>query len=199
MLPYDHDDTPFKSTPPLESEGIHSVKWLLWWAFRLEKNFARAIIEGWRFADGSEAMKRNDVFMSSVREREQFGMLALHAGFAYRFYLQQYAGEYSGFVPNAYGDTKGSHAFANYDVWTVCYPDEMTTHKANRLSPGSNPVIKTHQDVIRTIDYTGRVWSVAVPYDYVMVRRAFRDEHGNVTKASKPLIHCGLSAQAESM
>jgi hypothetical protein len=52
----------------------------------------------------------------------------------------------------------------------------------------SKPNLFKARGEIRERKYTGRVWCFNMPSGFIWVRRVFKDEHGVVTKASRPLI-----------
>jgi serine/threonine protein kinase len=52
----------------------------------------------------------------------------------------------------------------------------------------SKPNLSKARGEIRERKYTGRVWCFNMPSGFIWVRRVAKDEHGVVTKASRPLI-----------
>ena len=73
---------------PLPEPPISSAKWLFWWAFNLNKDSSRAIIQGWHVADGSYKEKEPCIWTTSTRSRDELVRLLLHGGYAPRFKIQ---------------------------------------------------------------------------------------------------------------
>ena len=144
--------TPFKPEPKPDPEDIDSVKWIPWWAHRAKKPLMEALLRGYRFADGSEAMDRNVIFCSSYRVRDQLVRLMLHAGYSVSFYFRIAAGEVSTVL---WGKRV---IYAKHDGWGIKY------HKhddGERFPSRAARVLFHKSESVITKKYTGPGWTCA--------------------------------------
>lgn len=70
--------------PPPEL-ATPSAKWLFWWAFHLDKDSSRAIVQGWQVATGNYEQKEPRIWTTSGRSRDELVRLLLHGGYAPHF------------------------------------------------------------------------------------------------------------------
>ena len=201
---------PFKEQS-FEDEGIKSAKWLVWWALLLDQRRARALLEGLRFADGTEAQNINSILTSSARFRDQVVQLLVHAGYSARFGVTQIPGMLAGVVWHADATSpQGESAdpiYARQVGWSITYSEVRAQCRSGttRQSFAAEPTLKkiadcdgmiTEDSDIQTTKYTGRTWGVMIPKkrSYVVVRRAHRVD-SVVTKASVPTIQGSCTDQ----
>lgn len=182
FIPYNPDVTPFKRRHPPRSQGIKSVKWVPWWAHVLGREFARELLRGLRFADGKEQDNLNVIGTSSARERDEIVQVALHGGYSPYFVIHSLAGSES-WIPK-YSKDESVKAVRNHDHWHVRYADSEVENAVKC----TEPCVEIGVDTVKTYDDEGLVWSVKMPYDFIIARRAFKNANGVVTKASRPLI-----------
>lgn len=155
----------------IPEEGSKTAKWLWEWCWDLSQEQSKHLIDGLRFADGSETAKRNIIYMSSVRFRDEVLRLCLHAGYSVRFKSMYLKGESRGI------DKKSGKEFvATKDAWAVDYAVKNVIR----------PALKSQRD-IKKVTYTGRTWCVTVPHGFIVTRRA-HEVNGVITKASRPTI-----------
>lgn len=111
-----------------ESKRSEAEKWLPWWAFALSKQFARAIIDGYRAARGKETSGLNYLWTASSRFRDELIRLCLHAGFSVHFELRR---PRAGTVADIEFD--GGNEFvtrAKHDLWEVAYASRESGNAA---------------------------------------------------------------------
>lgn len=136
--------------------------------WRLEQKYLRAILTGMRRASGSEATDRNEIITSSVRLRDDIMRMCIHAGYSAIFNIADKK------------ETQSGGAIDPHDLWCVSYHDSIES---------CSPTLHTARDVKRVSVPPTRVWCVTVPpHNLIIARRVARNQHGVITKASRPTI-----------
>lgn len=142
------------------------------WTLNLDKQRVRFIFSGvkrgYGMADSASGV--HCVWTSSSRLRDQLEILALHAGYAARFYRSKREVE---------EEEVEERKKICIDGWQFEYTETKQFSEPN-LRQSSNDMTRTK--------YSGRTWCVRVPHGLIVARRAQRNEDGVVTKASLPLI-----------
>jgi hypothetical protein len=147
----------------MQPEGINSAKWFAYWVWRLGAASLRRVLAGLCRADG-DSTKNRCIWTSSARFRDEIQRVCLMAGYTAHF--------------------RCAHKAAGRQLGSVLC-------RVRRLALGreaSKPNLFKARGEIRERKYTGRVWCFNMPSGFIWVRRVFKDEHGVVTKASRPLI-----------
>eukprot|EP00768_Dysnectes_brevis_P007431 gnl/Dysnectes_brevis/6272_a9617_276.p1 GENE.gnl/Dysnectes_brevis/6272_a9617_276~~gnl/Dysnectes_brevis/6272_a9617_276.p1 ORF type:complete len:1011 (+),score=216.89 gnl/Dysnectes_brevis/6272_a9617_276:43-3033(+) len=157
-----------------EPEGIKAAKWLLSWAWTLNKLQCRSVLEGLRMAagDGSEAAsteRRYHIFTSSSGFRDELIRLCIHGGYSTTFQLVGSVSDH--------GSTRGAPIASEHDSWMVTYTDDEAT---------ANPTIHLSTDVTTYTTTDTATWCVTVPHGHLIARRVVKSPVGIVTKASRP-------------
>jgi hypothetical protein len=153
-------------------ETHSSAKWTAWWVWTLDSEAVRGVIRGVRRADGARAKSSSAILTSSARFRDELVRLCYQAGYTVRFSCKRRAGSVCGVV-------SGCDVVCDADVWAVrwCDSEQML-----------QPVLQKARGDVRERVYTGRVWCFTMPSGFIWTRRAFKDERGVVTKASRALL-----------
>ena len=160
-----------KSSFMRPDDGLKSAKWFASWTWDLPMDKVRVVLGGLRRADGSEKQKKNQIYTSSSRFRDEIVRLSMHAGYAARFSLMYGPGTVRGIGP------RGNIIKSTRHAWSVTYQDGPIP---------SAPVLHADAD-IKEVPYNGRTWCVTVPHGHVFMRRAHAVD-GVVTKASVAVI-----------
>lgn len=164
--PYVEDEKSFQNVVD-RGESIKSAKGLVWWALRLPKGAARAIIHGYREADRAAASGENAVFTTSDCFRDQLVSLMLHAGYSVCFNLAKIAGS----IVNI---RKGEVLVAKDNMWKLKYASHNVINRpssGNRMTTAATPGLRVASDV-KAKNYDGRTWCVQMPHGFVVVRCA---------------------------
>lgn len=172
---------PEKSTQFKTVLDVKSAKWVVWWALKLAKTRARAIIHGYGIAHGSRAIKKHSLYTASPTLRDQLVVLAMHAGYCARFELQRSSGTID--VNNVEIGNTGITPCHN--MWAVSYADGRDDSLGG-VNNDATPTLFKAKDVATT-RYCGRTWCVSVPSTFIIVRRV-KKANGIVTCASVPTI-----------
>jgi serine/threonine protein kinase/ankyrin repeat protein len=153
-------------------ETHSSAKWTAWWVWTLDSEAVRGVIRGVRRADGARAKSSAAILTSSARFRDELVRLCYQAGYTVRFSCKRRAGSVCGAV-------SGCDVVCDADIWAVrwCDSEQML-----------QPVLQKARGDVRERVYTGRVWCFTMPSGFIWTRRAFKDERGVVTKASRALL-----------
>ena len=161
----------------LTAPSVKSVKWFWMWVWRLRKERARLVLDGLRFADGSESCDINDIWTSGCHFRDDIIRLCLHAGYSARFRLSYKDGDWR---PGT-SSTAGAPIPSRADGWMVSYSD-------NALA--AEPVLRNHRDIRRHAVPRGvQVWCPTVPpHSLIIARRVRKNAKGIVTQASRPIV-----------
>jgi tetratricopeptide (TPR) repeat protein len=146
----------------MQPEGITSAKWFAYWVWRLGAASLRRVLAGLCRGDGDS--KNRCIWTSSARFRDEIQRVCLMAGYTAHFRCAHKAA-----VPN----------------WAVFFAESDGSPSGEMAS---KPNLSKARGEIRERKYTGRVWCFNMPSGFIWVRRVFKDEHGVVTKASRPLI-----------
>jgi tubulin gamma len=154
----------------MQPEGITSAKWFAYWVWRLGAASLRRVLAGLCRGDGDS--KNRCIWTSSARFRDEIQRVCLMAGYTAHFRCAHKAA-----VPN----------------WAVFFAESDGSPSGEMAS---KPNLSKARGEIREHKYTGRVWCFNMPSGFIWVRRVFKDEHGVVTKASRPLISGNCKAQA---
>lgn len=163
-----------------DPEDIKSAKWLWYWWKNLNQSQCAALISGLRFADGSETAKKNIIYTSSIRFRDEIMHLLIHAGYSAYFTCIYKKGADRGSI-------KG--VISNHDSWEIRY-GLKTVHK---------PSFEIKD--IKKVEYFGRTWCVSVPSQKIIARRAMSNDDGEIVKASRPIVigNCMISHGASEI
>ena len=154
-----------------------SVKWFWMWVWRLRKERARLVLDGLRFADGSESCDVNDIWTSGREFRDEIIRLCLHAGHSACFRLVFKAGDWR---PGT-GTDLGVPIQSRADGWMVSYSDHALA---------AEPVLRNLRDIRRPIvPREVPVWCPTVPpHSLIIARRVRKNAEGIVTQASRPIV-----------
>jgi DNA-directed RNA polymerase II subunit RPB2 len=144
----------------MQPEGITSAKWFAYWVWRLGAASLRRVLAGLCH----DSTKNSCIWTSSARFRDEIQRVCLMAGYTAHFRCAHKA-----VVPN----------------WAVFFAESDGSPSGEMAS---KPNLSKARDEIRERKYTGRVWCFNMPSGFIWVRRVSKDEHGVVTKASRPLI-----------
>jgi len=173
----------------LEGKGVmapnvKSAKWFWYWVFKLGINRARLVVKGLRFADGDQSThdaRRVDtsivggqIWTSSVRARDEYIRLLLHAGFSAHFTMDTKKGVVNGV------NKHGVVIQATATSWCVHYSDQ----------PKASEPALVLKDSVSIGKFNGRVWCVNVPHPdhLIIVRRVLKEVDGVVEEASRPVV-----------
>mmetsp|Transcript_11192 Transcript_11192/g.33585 ORF Transcript_11192/g.33585 Transcript_11192/m.33585 type:complete len:798 (-) Transcript_11192:424-2817(-) len=189
------DDTVSKAHNPVSGVKIGHIlatKWIVWWAFRLRKKRARALIHGYSRAHGSETSEESILYATSAWFRDDLIVIAMHAGFSTRFKLQLTEAA----TGASLADDVAALRDVGKDVGSTCqnsWQMSCAPYEVEDISVGcegkyanSTPVLKVTLDVKRTCSF-GRTWCVSLPSTFVVVRRV-KQIDGVVTFSSVPTI-----------
>lgn len=161
-----------------EIEDVDSDKWLMMWALRLDRERARRVLEGLRFAVGDQATPHpaggGHIGTSSVRFRDEVVHLALHAGYTVHYRVQTKKGKVTGV------NQDGVPIVASRNHYDVSYAADQ----------GAEPKL-TIAEECEAVEYEGTVWCVTVPTakQLIIVRRELeRDENNEITRTSRPIV-----------
>jgi hypothetical protein len=153
----------------MQPEGIKSAKWFASWVWRLGAASLRHVLAGLRRADGN--VDQRTIYTSSARFRDEIQRVCLMAGYSAFFRCVSKGVDQGRTVTR--------------DSWAV---DVAESDGSPASDKASNPSLFKARGEIRERQYTGRVWCFTMPSGFIWVRRVAKDEHGVVTKASRPLI-----------
>lgn len=173
---------PEKRTQLISVHDVKPTKWVVWWAMKLTKTRARAIIHGYSVANGSRATKTRSLYTASPTFRDQLVVLAMHAGYCARFELQPSGGTIDA------NSVESSNALVTprRTLWAVTYADAGEGDRLGDVNIDATPTLFAARDV-GTTRYYGRTWCVSVPSTFVVVRRV-KKMNGIVTCSSLPTI-----------
>lgn len=157
-------------------EGTRSSRWMARWVWTLSPKHLQHILLGLRLGDGDESTGAPTIYTSSARFRDEIVRVALLAGYTSNFRLQYKKGVERGPVG----------AVSSKEAWRVTFHSRAVCAKP-RLK-FENDRRNVGKDIARKVDYTGRTWCFRMPSDFVVVRRAHRNDNGAVTKASHPMF-----------
>ena len=126
-------------------------KYLPEWCFNLDINHSRKLIEGMMLGDG-DYMKETTTeryYTSSIRLRDDFHKLCLHAGWGCNYYLKSAKGILG-------GNIEGRQIVSTTDHWnlTIC---------KTQNNPLVNKYIKTGKQLDSWLDFDGKVYCCTVP------------------------------------
>jgi intein/homing endonuclease len=127
--------------------------------WNLPSIFARCILDGLCYIDGSKKAYCNIILTECAEFRDEIMRLALHGGYSSHFKIKN----------------QEPH---NKDIWIISYTNTNVV---------SEPVLNSYTDV-KKIDYTGLTWCVTMPSGFIITRRANRNKENIVVKASRPII-----------
>ncbi|KAJ2874336.1 threonyl-tRNA synthetase, partial [Coemansia aciculifera] len=198
-----YKNSSYSDKGPLRPANSKSAKWFAPWVSLLGRDEMRAVIEGYRRADGDFADNNKTLYTSSVTFRDELVVAALHAGYSACFNLKYKAGDIRGYTSIESGKDWKVYRPAEYDAmpaikkaafkpitakfdgWTVSYADLDGTASGTQCC---KPMLYSKTEVKAVTTYTGRVWCVRVPTGLIVAQRAKVDENGVVVKASRPVI-----------
>jgi DNA-directed RNA polymerase beta subunit/intein/homing endonuclease len=129
------------------------------WVWNLPSIFARCILDGLCYIDGTKKAYCNIILTECAEFRDEIMRLALHGGYSSHFKIKN----------------QEPH---NKDIWIISYTNTNVV---------SEPVLNSYTDV-KKIDYTGLTWCVTMPSGFIITRRANRNKENIVVKASRPII-----------
>ena len=129
------------------------------WVWNLPGIFARCILDGLCYIDGSKKANCNVIFTECAEFRDEIMRLSLHGGYSSYFKIKN----------------QEPH---NRDIWIISYTNTNVV---------SEPVLNSYTDV-KKIEYTGLTWCVTMPSGFIITRRANRNKENIVVKASRPII-----------
>jgi hypothetical protein len=162
----------------MQPEGIKSAKWFASWVWRLGAASLRHVLAGLLRADGN--VDQRTIYTSSARFRDEIQRVCLMAGYTAFFRCV------------SKGVDQGRTVIAARQLGGVTLPSPTARPSGEKAS---KPSLFKARGEIRERQYTGRVWCFNMPSGFIWVRRVAKDEHGVVTKASRPLItgNCRVS------
>jgi Ran GTPase-activating protein (RanGAP) involved in mRNA processing and transport len=140
-----------------------SAKWFACWVWRLGAASLRRVLAGLCRADG-DSTKSRCIWTSSARFRDEIQRVCLMAGYTAHF--------------RCASKVRGAG-------WAVSFAEPDGSPAGEKAC---KPNLFKARGEIRERQYTGRVWCFTMPSGFIWVRRVAKDEHGVVTKASRPLI-----------
>jgi len=120
------------------------------WCFNLSKFHSQKLIEGMVLGDGCYmgGTTTERYYTSSIKLRDDFQRLCLHAGWGCNYYLKSKKGTKSMCL--------GKEITANADYWTITICKTQT-------NPIVNKYIKSGKRLDSWIDYNGKVYCCTVP------------------------------------
>ena len=136
-------------------------KYLPKWCFDLDKYHSKKLIDGMVLGDGDFMKNTTTVryYTSSIKLRDDFQQLCLHAGWGCNYYLKSEAGTKNGSI-------EGREIITTADHWvsTVC---------KTQVRPLVNKYIKKGKQLDSWKDFDGKVYCCSVPTDdgLIFVRR----------------------------
>jgi hypothetical protein len=167
---FDASDT--KTQPKKTVEATASAKWLMPFVWGLQREHARYLLRGLRYADGNQGDSNSTknggtIYTSSARFRDEIVQLAIHAGFSTLLAVNQHEG-----VTVLH---KGGPVTARTTSWRVRYSDGWVSEPRVN-SPG-----------IEDVAFEGDVWGFNID-GLLMVRRPLCLEAGRSAIVSRAVL-----------
>lgn len=130
------------------------------WCFQLDMHHTRKLIEGMVLGDGNymKGTTTQRYYTSSIKLRDDFQKLCLHAGWGCNYYLKSEKGTQSKIL--------GRTITTNADYWNLTIVKTQT-------NPLVNKYIKQGKQLDSWVDYNGKVYCCTVPTEdgIIFVRR----------------------------
>jgi len=164
-------------------------KWIPAWVNKLlDKSKLRILVEGLRRAAYGlfKNVENKIIWTSSERFRDELIIVLLHAGYSAFFNVENEPGKIKGYSlqDKIYKPKEFNVIEATTAVYKVCYC-EPTSNVGKTFS---HPILNTKE--VKTEQYDGRIWCVNVdhPDHLIFAQRFEKDDKGQVTKSSRPVI-----------